>query len=42
MGGQNESLLNIDFTLPGTTLEIGGQTVVFEGSIVLEGADENG
>ena len=36
MGGQNESSLNVDFALPGTTLEIGGQTVVFEGHIVLE------
>jgi leucyl aminopeptidase (aminopeptidase T) len=36
MGGQNESSLNVDFALPGTTLDIGGQTVVLEGQIVLE------
>jgi hypothetical protein len=35
MGGQNESSLNIDFALPGTTLEVGGRTVVLEGDIVL-------
>jgi leucyl aminopeptidase (aminopeptidase T) len=35
MGGQNESSLNIDFALPGTTCKIGGQAVVFEGNIVL-------
>jgi hypothetical protein len=43
MGGQNESSLNIDFALPGTTCKIGRQTVVVEGDIVLEGeSDENG
>ena len=36
MGGENESSLNIDFALPGATLEIGGQMVVSEGRIVLE------
>jgi len=36
MGGQNESSLNTDLALPGTTGEIGGQTVVFEGQIVFE------
>ena len=36
MGGQNESSLNVDFALPGASLEIGGQTVVFEGTIVRE------
>jgi leucyl aminopeptidase (aminopeptidase T) len=43
MGGHNQSSLNVDFALPGTTLKIGGQTVVFEGHILLEeDADENG
>ena len=43
MAGQNESSPNSDLTLPGTACEIGGQTVVFEGKIVLEGeSDENG
>jgi leucyl aminopeptidase (aminopeptidase T) len=35
MGGQNESSLNVDFALPGTTLEVGGRTVVLEEDIVL-------
>jgi len=40
---QGNTALNIDFALPGTTCRIGGQTVVFEGDIVLEGdSDGNG
>ncbi|MBN1139805.1 MAG: aminopeptidase [Anaerolineae bacterium] len=35
MGGQNESSLNIDFALPGATLEVDGRTIVLEGKIVL-------
>ena len=35
MGGQNESSLNVDFALSGTTLEVGGRTVVLEGDVIL-------
>jgi leucyl aminopeptidase (aminopeptidase T) len=33
MGGQNESALNVDFTIPGVTLAVDGRTIVEAGKI---------
>jgi leucyl aminopeptidase (aminopeptidase T) len=35
MGGQNESSLNIDFSVPSATLLVGGRAIVRDGSIVV-------
>jgi leucyl aminopeptidase (aminopeptidase T) len=35
MDGQNASSLNVDFAIPGATLQIDGRTIVSEGTIVL-------
>jgi len=35
MGGQNESSLNIDFSIPSGTLLVGGRAIVADGSVVV-------
>jgi leucyl aminopeptidase (aminopeptidase T) len=35
MGGQNASSLNVDFAIPGATLQVDGRTIVSEGTVVL-------
>jgi leucyl aminopeptidase (aminopeptidase T) len=34
MGGQNESSLNIDFTIPGVTLKVDGRVIVEDGQVI--------
>lgn len=34
MGGQNESSLNVDYTVPGITLKVDGRTIVEDGKVV--------
>ncbi|MFL5803531.1 MAG: hypothetical protein ACJ8CR_17530 [Roseiflexaceae bacterium] len=35
MGGQKESSLNIDFSIPSGTLLVGGRAIVADGSVVV-------
>jgi leucyl aminopeptidase (aminopeptidase T) len=35
MGGQNASSLNVDFSLPGATIEVDGKTIVSQGAVVV-------
>jgi leucyl aminopeptidase (aminopeptidase T) len=35
MGGQNQSSLNIDFSIPSATLLVGGRAIVVDGSVVV-------